>query len=737
MKIAVNRFTIDSSSIFTVENGHIKKEPRHGSLVDYANTGDNVGYIDPNKPSALRIRFDDICRINLDAFMELRKQGKISPTDVTGVIQIEYDADVFTDLILGVDTQYKFNDKKALADDDPCDENGIPKSVQELARSLMKRNITVPEIELYKKIVDAIDNNNGEFQVQFTDQQNAAWVKLLNENVVSWNNFTGTPVISVIDNDILGFMRRAVALYVAFGGSLTEEVDSFGIPVLAQEMAVKEVGHKLRPHTIETYRLIVNAVKGTGRLNMLTLTPDKEAVLESMQDANIVVVADGNVSVPDAAKLSYMCKVVDLYDKCNKSEPVISNEVEDEIPDLVQDLAKQFIGREVTIMEIRVYKRICEAVEHYDLGHMAKGATSYPFDANALNSEERRTFDRICNEFIVYSTVSGIRMISMEDRILHFIKRAVELFEGSKIVNSGKKPDGATIAASAMNLSKEERERIGLVNQGIPERPSEEGTNRRFGGGGNITVGSIHRPAVCPITKPVIQEDTSAWYAAKVMKYKFIKFQKPIGVRSKVCVDKRFPMYSVPMIVDDMLGYAYLKEFPEKVVNVISVEYIPISTPVEGTYWTFYNMENNKGITFYPDVLVDVISNNTSIFPDIDLTGKIRIAVNNFGNLFSDDVEESKKAAIMNIYSDFFRRCPNLFHVMKIDWNTGFVIALSEESTPVLLMAAMLGDGYVEYPKYMTVIPISGSVGFAAVGLSASEVSNIETALGILGQPLE
>lgn len=529
-KLVTHQFTMDTENVYTVNNGVLTKEVRREPVQHYARTGPNVGYLDPEEDKALRIRDNDICRIDHDAFMELRKYGMVSPADMRGVIRITYDTNTFTDMILGVNTHYKDMDKNEL---------------------------DFGEVEL--KRGDATKNDEGN------------------------------------------------------------------------------------------------------------------------------------------------------------------------VPDEVQHMAEGFMGRRITENEIRVYQSIINSAIH----------RQGKFDADNLTVDEQYEFEKLQDEGTVLSgSVGDDIIVSIPDNNkMHFMQRACDMYTASLVTRGGRRPEATYVASSAMNLTQQQRERIGLVNQGVQRNHEDEsGQHRRFGSGGSITVGSIHRPTTAPITKPVIQEDTSAFYSAMVMKCKFTKYEKPIGVKSKVCIDKRFPMYAVPMIIDEMMGYAYLKSMGQ---NTVATDYIPVSTPVEGTYWMFHNMENGKGITYYPDVLADVVSNNTNLFPDIDLTGKIRIAINNFGNLFTDDVDEEKKLSIMSIYSEFFKSNPNFFHIMKIDWNTGFVVALSEESTPVLLMAAMIDEGYIEYPKYMTVIPISGSVGFAAVGLNASEVGHIENALGLLGAPLE
>ncbi len=525
-RVVTHQFTLDKNNIYIVNNGVITTEPKRGPIGHYADSGNNVGYLGDDKEWALRIRSNNIDRIKMTAFLQLREKNKVSKASLPGVISITYDAEQYPDSLLGSSTQYKLADRE---------------------------------------------------RPDFAD--------------------------------------------LTLGGQNN------------------------KPPQYST----------TG----------------------------SNVS------------------------------------DLVQDLAMRMMGRPVDEDEIIVYESIINAIDN-------RGGQ---LELKEIGNNRARYFDNLIREgTVLYNSTNPPYLVAVPDsKKLHFMRRAAEMYEGSKIVNGSSGPSPMDVAASAMNLDRADRERIGLVNQGIPARnmTDNSGTHRRFGAGA-ITVGSFHRPSVPPVTDPVIQEDTSAYYSALVLRRKFTKYQKPIGVKSKVCVDKRFPMYAVPMIIDDMLGYAYLKQVDR---NVAVKNYIPVATPVEGTYWMFHNMENGKGITFYPDVLTDVICNNKNLFPEIDLTGKIRIAVNNFGNLFTEDQDENKKKEVTDIYADFFKKNPKFFHIMKIDWNTGFVIALSEECTPVLLMAAMLENGYVEYPRYMTVIPISGSVGFAAVGLSASEVGNIEMAL--------
>lgn len=392
----------------------------------------------------------------------------------------------------------------------------------------------------------------------------------------------------------------------------------------------------------------------------------------------------------------------------------------DGISPLVQDLAKQNLGREVTELDIAIFRYILEAIDDHE-GVLKQ---------NELKMEEDQNLRKLIDEgHVIFSAQNKVFTVAVPNgNKLHFMRRAVEMYDGSKIVNRGKTPDPMSVASAAMNLSQQERERIGLVNQGVPERKQEEnGTSRRFGGNtSESSVGFIHRPAPCPITVPVVQEKTPAFFTMWVLDKKYIPYLKPIGVKSKVCIDKRFPMYLVPMIIDDMLGYAYLKEIDK---NIASKNYIPVATRYEGCYWMFRSLENCGGITFYPDVLSDYISEDANEFQGLDITGRLRIAVNNFGNMFNEDTEVEKKQEITSIYREFFMKNNTMFIPMKIDWNTGFVIAITHDGTPVLLMAAKVEGTVSDYPKFMTYIPIKDNIGLAVFGISPAEVATMEKIL--------
>lgn len=320
------------------------------------------------------------------------------------------------------------------------------------------------------------------------------------------------------------------------------------------------------------------------------------------------------------------------------------------------------------------------------------------------------------------------------------------MYDGSQLVDNGRRPSGLQVASAAMNMSQEERERIGLVNQGVPEtKPVDVGTNKRFGSSigesGKISTGSIHRPRslsstlTFPFEAPCVVRKTAPYYTMLAMKKPFIEFTKPVEsfLTANITIDKRIPMRVVPMVTSDKHGYA----FPKKVNSdekVVSDRCIPVATRVPGIYWMFYEMARSEEIStheiqFICSALIEYIDSKSMSF-DLSKSGVAASVVNSLGTVIDEiGYDTSDKEKVIDIYRKFFEETgKGLFRPMKISYKSGFVIAMTRSATQVLLASVIINSNidYSKYPEHITVIPLEENYGLLVVGAEPTDISMVE-----------
>lgn len=546
-RMVKRQFTIDCKNVYTVNDGIIERVEITEPLGHYADSGDNVGYLDDSKRWALMIRGNHIMRISYDAFMRLRKEGVVSGSQYPGVIDIEYSPSEFPDSSLGINTQYKLADR-----------------------------------------------SGGDF-----------------DNV--------------------------------------------------------ELGDPMSSH----------------------------------------------------------------------SEPVKTN-IDPHVPDLIQDLGVQILGRQITEAEILIYKLIVEAVDD-------NAGESYIAKFNG----KMNIVDQLRDEkTIMYDhTGSYITFGVPDNRRLHFMRRAIELYDGASIVSGGKGPAPISVAASAMNLSQEERERIGLVNQGTVAYQSNRQSvgQGRFGlSSSPVSVGSLHRPrplsssSIFRFEAPCVVRNTAPYYTMMSVRRPFVEFAKPIGsfLSTKITIDKRIPMRVVPMAMGDMYGYAFPKKM-ESDEKIVTSRCIPIATRVPGVYWIFYEMKryeesDNSEIKYISRALVEYIDANASKF-DLSKSSVVAGMASDLKTTINDaPLDRSAKDDTIEVYRKFFEETgKGLFRPMKVSYTSGFVIALTRNATQVLLSSVVINGNidYSMYPEHITVIPVGGEYGLIVVGAEPADISEIEKVL--------
>lgn len=414
-------------------------------------------------------------------------------------------------------------------------------------------------------------------------------------------------------------------------------------------------------------------------------------------------------------------------------EPV-ENNIDPHVPDLVQDLGMRFIGRQVTEKEIQVYKQIIEAIDNKNGDALVADFNPYMDIIKKMHAEGTILYE-IIGSYITFA-------VKATDTY-HFMKRAVELYDASHIVSGGKTPPPLSVAAAAMNLSKTERERIGLINQGGYQNTSRPTGQSRFGSEG-VTTGSIHRPrslgstAVFPFDVPCVVRKTAPYYTMMAMKKPFIEFAKPIEsfLTAKITIDKRIPMRVVPMVTNDRYGYA----FPKRMLTnekIVSDKCTPVATRVPGVYWMFYEMRrsqpvDNQEFQFIPDALVEYIDSKSASF-DLSKSGIVTGMASSLGTAAGEALYgASNKEEVLKIYAKFFEETgKGLFRPMKVSYNSGFVIALTRSATQVLLTSVVLNStiDYSMYPEHITVIPLEDKYGLLVIGAEPADIAEVERVL--------
>lgn len=181
--------------------------------------------------------------------------------------------------------------------------------------------------------------------------------------------------------------------------------------------------------------------------------------------------------------------------------------------------------------------------------------------------------------------------------------------------------------------------------------------------------------------------------------------------------DSRFPTKFIPAIYDNEVGYVTLHKD-----RVEPVGFTEIPTVSEELVYRF-NPVGVPGFNMYPDVLADVITSESKLQTLVDLSGKIRIAVNGIQNMFATDDEEEKKDILKKIYINYLCST-HFFKITYISWKTGFVQALTPTAKPVLLYAA-ISKGPAQRSNY-TFIPINKNIGINVVGLDAVDLKELQ-----------
>lgn len=418
-----------------------------------------------------------------------------------------------------------------------------------------------------------------------------------------------------------------------------------------------------------------------------------------------------------------------------------SQKSNDAIPDLVQDLAKQNLGRTITEVDISLFRQLLDAID----------TNNGIIRPNELKKEEDQTLRGFINSgHVLFSSQNQIFTIAVPNPlVLNCMRRAVEMYDGAQLVNGGKQPDPIHVVAAAMNMAKEDRERIGLVNQGTPVQQNvDTGSGRRFGssaktgGDGSVSVGSLHRPralsssTVFPFDVPCVVRKTAPYYTMLTMHKPFIEYTKPIEsfLTANITIDKRIPMRVVPMVTDDKHGYAYPKKVKSE-EKVVSDKCIPVATREPGIYWMFYEMKRAVDIEtqefqFICNILIEYINSNSMSF-DLSKSGVVAGVASSVSTAIDEiGYDTSNKQEAIDVYRKFFEETgKGLFRPMKVSYKSGFVIAMTRGNTQVLLTSVIINNSNVEwsqYPEHITIIPIGGEFGLLIVGAEPSDISDIE-----------
>lgn len=187
-------------------------------------------------------------------------------------------------------------------------------------------------------------------------------------------------------------------------------------------------------------------------------------------------------------------------------------------------------------------------------------------------------------------------------------------------------------------------------------------------------------------------------------------FPKSMMGEITIDADKRYPTKYAPAILNKEAGFVTLHK---NGVTPMGCTEVPT---VEDDYsYMFYPLAT-EGLDIYPDVLADVIAADSSLQTFVNMSGKIRIAVNGIKSMFAEDEDEEKKGKIIEVYLKYFRET-HYFRILHVSWKTGLVTAITPDAKPVLLCAAIRKGNMYNY-DLKSFIPICKSIGLVVVGIN-------------------
>lgn len=315
-RMVTHQFTMDNTCVYTVNNGVITKELRDHSLDYYANTEQNVGYLDPDKREALMIRDNDISRISYDVFSELRQLGVVSPSDIVGVISIMYDTHIFDDKKLIADRSYKESDRKLK----PLRNEELPESIQELARLSLGREVSDVEIRVYQYIIRSITENGGKFDAEWLDNEEYDIFVLMCSYNIQYTKKGTEHIVSIRDQRYLELLMEIVRIYNETFPDRAGRKPSGrrnSIPEVAQELAKEYIGRTITEIELNVYKSIIDSIENyNGSLKRRHFNTEEDKIFGMLIGEGIVSYKpdydEYAVSIPDRKKFIFMKKIVSL-----------------------------------------------------------------------------------------------------------------------------------------------------------------------------------------------------------------------------------------------------------------------------------------------------------------------------------------------------------------------------------------------------------------------------------------
>lgn len=224
-----------------------------------------------------------------------------------------------------------------------------------------------------------------------------------------------------------------------------------------------------------------------------------------------------------------------------------------------------------------------------------------------------------------------------------------------------------------------------------------------------------HQDITCCYTAP---PKSNAIISANILDRECLPMYDATVNKFTIDVDSRFPSKIIPVVYGEAVGYATL----HKDISRQSDEYIQVPTAMGTANYHFYELDNYL-YDYYPDILPEVVASNANLHEMVNLTGKVKIAINGMKNMFSADDPEENVEALKKLYENFFL-ITNFFTITHISWKTGFISALTPNYNQVLIYASIKKKD--ERDGLFTFIPIKKQIGISVAGLDRDEIIDLE-----------
>lgn len=287
----------------------------------------------------------------------------------------------------------------------------------------------------------------------------------------------------------------------------------------------------------------------------------------------------------------------------------------------------------------------------------------------------------------------------------------IELTDDEYATLTGVQPSESGVNIDSVIGSMTPGMNVGSVSDNFMNKP--EFNNSQATTSKDIVKG--HQDITCSFTAPI---KSDALITASVFEKECIPMYDAAVNGFTLDAEKRFPSKVIPVAYGDTIGYATI----HRDISRQSDEYLQVATKVGTINYHFYEM-NNDAYDYYPDILPEVVASNTNLHGMVNLTGKVKIAINGMKNMFNAGDPEENVEMLKKMYANFFL-ITKFFTITHISWKTGFISALTPNFNQVLIYASVkkkdLRDGLFSF------IPIKKQIGISVAGLSRDEIVELE-----------